>query len=148
MQIFKEPEEAGIRETDVVPLSRLRPIYPDDSRTIPLERRSCGADRQIVCCDYSILLILCEWKNTLTLLWGSTLCQMLPLLVSGDPVDCWYDDGWWEGYVHITTDTEIVVTFPEGTGDEVCVALDQSHLDEEVRRRLRSVICPYRAGCR
>ena len=73
---------------------------------------------------------------------------MLPLLVSGDPVDCWYDDGWWEGYVHITTDTEIVVTFPEGTGDEVCVALDQSHLDEEVRRRLRSVICPYRAGCR
>ncbi|BDA46707.1 hypothetical protein COCOBI_09-1600 [Coccomyxa sp. Obi] len=88
----------GARDTDVVPLSRLRPIYPDDSRSVPLERRSCG-----------------------------------------EPVDCWYDDGWWEGYVHVTTDTKIVVTFPEGTADEVEVPLDQSDVEKESdRTRLRT----------
>lgn len=58
-------------------------------------------------------------------------------------MDCWYNDGWWEGYVHITRDTEVVVIFPEDDGDEVTVSLDQSHVEKEnERRRLRSVVRP------
>lgn len=30
----------------------------------------------------------------------------------GDPVDCWDNDLWWEGYVHQVWDDEISVYFP------------------------------------
>ncbi|KAL4421000.1 hypothetical protein ABPG77_008837, partial [Micractinium sp. CCAP 211/92] len=30
----------------------------------------------------------------------------------GDPVDCWHDDGWWEGFVHRVWDDRISVYFP------------------------------------
>ncbi|KAI7842797.1 hypothetical protein COHA_003543 [Chlorella ohadii] len=30
----------------------------------------------------------------------------------GEPVDCWHDDGWWEGYVHRVYDDHLTVFFP------------------------------------
>lgn len=36
------------------------------------------------------------------------LAQRLP----GDPVDCWHEDGWWEGYVHRVYDDHVTFFFP------------------------------------
>jgi hypothetical protein len=30
----------------------------------------------------------------------------------GDAVDCWHEDGWWEGHIHRVFDDRITVFFP------------------------------------
>lgn len=71
-------------------------------------------------------------------------------LHAGEPVDCWYDDGWWEGYVHVTRDDSVDVFFP-GNNDIVTVREDQSDVpNENDRYRLRweFLFMPCSARCR
>lgn len=122
----------GDKDTDTVSLTRLRPIYGnDDSRTKPLQERICGTYHDVV-----VNFLCAQGKDPdRTLAWENSMRDVL-IYATGEPVDCWYDDGWWEGYVHITRDTELVVFFPSN-GDLVTIPYDQSNKPEDQQKRLR-----------
>ncbi|EFN52594.1 hypothetical protein CHLNCDRAFT_138621 [Chlorella variabilis] len=41
-----------------------------------------------------------------------SLAVPLSRRMPGDPIDCWHEDGWWEGYVHRVFDDHLTVYFP------------------------------------
>lgn len=54
-------------------------------------------------------------------------------------MDCWFEEGWWEGFVHVTRDDSVDIFFP-GNDDTVTVREDQSDVPKEAERyRLRRV---------
>lgn len=57
----------------------------------------------------------------------------LQLVVAGEPVDIYYDEGWWEGWVKITRDEEIVICFDTGAPDCTATVREVDKGEDETR---------------
>ena len=48
--------------------------------------------------------------------------------MTGEPVECLYEGGWWEGFVHCTYDDHITVFFPGAHAQQPMFAGSQANL--------------------
>ena len=61
------------------------------------------------------------------------LSLTLQCVAAGEPVDIYFDDAWWEGWVQITRDEEIVICFDTGA-KECVVPVKQEPKGEDKQR--------------